>query len=157
MCNVRLALRKTVGLQFTSTVIKVWGGMKHRNANPAMCRPFPVSRLHQQSCEGIQVCEKFSLNKGGNRVPKLCRKKRSMVFQRRGKVRGQQSSCLLQVCHRQQGNRFSATESGMCDVSGEMSIFVAFLIKPVMVSFSSKTQNEVKFIQSICILTVVFW
>ena len=137
MCNVRLALRKTVGLQFTSTVIKVWGGMKHRNANPAMCRPFPVSRLHQQSCEGIQVCGNFSLNKGGNRVPKLWRKKRSMVFQRRGKVRGQQSSCLLQVCHRQQ-----ATESGMCDVSGEMSIFVAFLIMLVWYLFRAKRKMK---------------
>ena len=43
-----LSVQKWVAEVYEHRVIKVWRfGMKHRNANPAMCRPSsPVNRLH---------------------------------------------------------------------------------------------------------------
>ena len=49
--------------QFTSTVIKVQGGMKHRNANPAMCRPSLSTDCTRSLAKGFRFCGKFSLRK----------------------------------------------------------------------------------------------
>ena len=50
-CNVHcVSVQKWVAEVYEHRVIKVWRfGTKHRNANPAMCRPSsPVNRLHQR-------------------------------------------------------------------------------------------------------------
>ena len=51
--------------QFTSTVIKVQGGMKHRNANPdAICALSALSTVGTESfAKEFRFCGKFSLRK----------------------------------------------------------------------------------------------